>query len=65
VPRKGRCPTGKQRFETHEQARQALADIAALAVQGNPRRRESRAYRCKLCKGGWHLTSSLIPQGDS
>jgi hypothetical protein len=49
------CPTGKRRYRDSIAAKIALADTQR-GRQG--RRNETRVYRCRLCAGGWHLSST-------
>ncbi len=52
------CPTGKVRYPDEERARDALAStLLARVLRDDQRRRETRAYACRDCRG-WHLTST-------
>lgn len=50
----GTCQTGKVRWADEETARRVLA---RSILAGSDRRQEQRAYECRACSGGWHLTS--------
>lgn len=57
VPPKGRCRTGKQRFESKVDAMLVVARAdRAQALDHRSSREERRVYRCPKCKG-WHTTS--------
>lgn len=50
------CPiTGKRQFASKAEAAAEIATCKAKA-KSEPRRRESRCYRCPHCEV-WHLTS--------
>ncbi|MFG3120887.1 hypothetical protein ACGFYO_02690 [Streptomyces sp. NPDC048201] len=51
----GACPSGKLRWRDRIAAQLALAGMDNI----DPARRESRAYRCHMCRG-WHLTSKPL-----
>lgn len=53
----GRCPTGKNRYATGEDARLAL-EFLALRARDSMRRRERTYYGCGHC-GGYHTTSHV------
>jgi len=60
-----RCPVGgKRRFRDETEAVEALHRAVAAPARGlanrertTTRRRECRAYPCRVCQG-WHLTSA-------
>lgn len=52
-----RCPTGKQKFPTAEDARDAIRQDTRLKRSINPLKGSMRPYRCRVC-GMYHLTST-------
>ena len=52
--RKPHCPSGKRRYR-----RRGDAEVALVTIRRNSTRDRipRRVYRCRLCGGGWHLTS--------
>ena len=57
VPTKGRCASGKRRYETRVDALLVVARARGTALRNaHTRRAEQRAYRCPDCRG-WHTTS--------
>jgi hypothetical protein len=55
----GRCPSGKIRYRTHNEAAAGLLRVAERRVQdGHDGTREIQVYRCDTCRG-WHLTHQI------
>ena len=76
---KGKCSTGKIRYRDIEEARATLRHIKnnvkatadnvvfmADYIEQKNNRKETRAYKCSLCKGA-HLTSweTFTPKGNA
>ena len=55
-----RCKSGKIRYATELDAKLALVDTILRANRGKSKRQECRYYECRLCGGGYHLTSKPL-----
>lgn len=55
-----KCPTGKVRYETQYEAKQAQIRIRQRVKRSKSKRRawERNPYLCVSCHG-WHLTSTV------